>query len=120
MQRTIGSVVSRRSMSGVTGLVLVALGILLQIVFPEHPAVVQVTLLTILVSAMIALGNYRQHREKWFWKAMLYAVLIHGVVLLNLRARLPFSGLGPVILISVPEAILLQGVIILASRSFSN
>jgi FtsH-binding integral membrane protein len=111
---------SRRVVSGVAGLVVVMFGMLLQVALPERPTVVQVTLLTTLVLTMMVLGNYRQHREKWFWTSMLFVVLVHVIVVLNLRARLPFPSLGVVILISAPEAILLQGVVILTSRAFSG
>ncbi len=120
MYQTIRGHMSRRAVSGVAGLGVVILGILLQTTLPEYPTAVQVTLLTTLVFVMIGLGNYRQHREKWFWRAMLSAALVHVIVLLNLRARLPFPSLGIAILISAPEAILLQGVVIMTSRAFSS
>ena len=80
-------------------------GIALGSAFPDYPAVVQGTFLTIAVFTMVGLGNYRQHQEKWFWKAMLSVVLVHSLILFNLKARLPFSSLGVVILLSAPEAI---------------
>jgi FtsH-binding integral membrane protein len=112
--------VSRRAVSGVAGLVVVIFGILLQTTLPEHPTTVQVILWTTLVFVMIALGNYRQHRENWFWKAMLFVVLVHVIVLLTFRPHLPFSSLGIAILLSAPEAILLQAVVILTSQTFSD
>lgn len=111
---------SIRLKSGITGGVLVVFGIVLQSLFPESPTIVQVTLLTMLVFAVVSLANYKNHRQHWFWKSMLCVLLIHIVVLLNLRPHFPFPTLGTAILISLPEAILLQGVVILASRTFSN
>ena len=110
---------SRRVVSGFAGLALLIGGIVLQNALPEHPSIVQLIFLTTIVFTMIGLGNYRQRREKWFWKSMLCVLLVHLIILLNLRSRLPFPSLGIAILISVPEAIFLQGVVIIASRVFS-
>jgi hypothetical protein len=112
--------VSRRVTSGVAGLLTLIVGIWLEHAFPGHPIAVQVSFWTMMVFVMIALGNYKQRRENWFWTAMLVVVLVHAIVLFNFRARLPLYDLGVVILISGVEAVLLQAVVIAVSRCFQT
>jgi hypothetical protein len=109
---------SRRVISGLAGLLMLAVGIYLEQAFPGHPVAVQVGFWTMFVFAMVGLINYRQHRENWFWTAMLGVVLVHAIVVATSRTRLPFYDLGVVILISGAEAVLLQAVVIAISRCF--
>ena len=111
--------VSRRVVSGFLGLILFAVALGLEAALPDRPTVRQVTFLTIAVFSMVGLANFRQHRENWFWKAMVSVVLVHLIVLFNLKDRLPFPSLGVVILLSALEAILLQAVVVLVSRAWA-
>jgi hypothetical protein len=97
--------------------VLLAFAILLDHVLPAHAASAQVVFWTVFVITMIALGNYRQRHERWFWKAMGCVILVHALVVATLRARIPFQTLGVVILLGALEAICLQGVVIVVSRT---
>jgi len=82
---------SRRVISGLAGLLMLAVGICLEQAFPGHPVAVQVSFWTMFVFVMIALINYRQHRENWFWTAMLGVVLAHAIVVANSRTRTRFT-----------------------------
>lgn len=107
----------RRVVSGLLGGVIVAIGIFLKDQFPDREAAIQVTIWSLLVFTMIVRINWKDVRERWFWVALCISFGIHALCVWALRNSLPFNSFGVAILMGILEAILLQGVFRVVSRS---
>lgn len=93
----------RLGIGALLGVVCVAFAILLG----ERGLVVQVTVWSLIVGAIVLCENYQHFRERWFWRAWLLALAVHSAVLAIFWHDLPFPDLGVAILMSFAEAVLL-------------
>jgi hypothetical protein len=108
---------STRIVSGILGAVILAIGIFLQSEFPNQPVIVQVTVWTLLLFAIMVWANFNGIRKRWFWISCVIAIAIHAAVVGTFWDSLPFSSLGIVVFFVLPESIVLQLVFIAVSRS---
>jgi hypothetical protein len=101
-----------RLLSGACGGAIVLTALILQDALALRELGVQIAIWSSMVLAMLLLGNRSHFREGWFWRGFLITALLHVGIVYASRPYLPFSNLGIVILVSVPEAIVLFTVLL--------
>jgi hypothetical protein len=106
-----------RLLSAGAGAVLVAIAIALRSTFSNSEKEVQIAVWTMVVLTMVILVNHEHFRKQWFWQGLLLGLLLHVVVIWGSGDKLPFSSLGVVILVSVPEALVWQVIFRMVSRN---
>jgi hypothetical protein len=97
--------VKTRILAGAIGGGIIALGILLQGQLPHSQREVQIAVWTMFVILFVVGPNFRHIRARWFLKASLLGAGIHTFLVFWMFGAIPFSSIGVVIIISIPEAV---------------
>ena len=89
------------------GSVVGTLCVVLIAYFPGHEFALQVAIWSLIVMAIVLGENYFYFRQKRFWKALAFVVMLHAAVLAAFWRSMPFSTVGVAMLMSFAEAVVL-------------
>jgi hypothetical protein len=104
-----------RLVSAGVGAVIFLIALALQALFPDRVIAVQISVWSLIVITTMILINHRHYGQRWFWQALIVALLLHIWIIVSSQKSLPFSGLGVVILIGYAEGTVFQFVFLLFS-----